>query len=69
LNDPSKTHQEIYDNDIRHIDLDMSGSIKKEELLWLKNKKVKLSFTDKLMELFSTHPNMGERIKYLAELT
>jgi len=32
LNDPSKTHQEIYDNDIRHIDLDMSGSIKKEEL-------------------------------------
>ena len=67
LNDPSKAHQEIYD--LRHIDLDMSGSIEKEELLWLKNRKVKLSFTDKLMELFSTHPNMVERIKYLAELT
>ena len=62
---PSKAHQEIYD--IRHIDLDMSDSIEKEELLWLKNKKVKLSFTDKLMELFSTYPNMVERIKYLAE--
>ncbi len=67
LNDPSKAHQEVYD--LRHIDLDMSGSIEREELLWLKDKKVKLSFTDKLMELFSTHPNMVERIKYLAELT
>lgn len=66
LNDPSKAYREIYD--LKQIDLDMSGSIEREELLWLKNKEIKLSFTDKLMELLSTHPNMLERIKFLSKL-
>lgn len=66
LNDPSKALKEI--RDLREIDLDLSGKIEEDELLALRNKKVKLSFEDRLFELLSTHPNMLKRIKYLSEL-
>ncbi|MEO0231014.1 MAG: M48 family metalloprotease [candidate division WOR-3 bacterium] len=66
LNDPSRALKEI--RDLREIDLDLSGEIEEDELLALRNKKVKLSFEDKLFEILSTHPNMLKRIKYLSEL-
>ena len=66
LNDPSKALKEI--RDLREIDLDLSGKIEEDELIYLRNKKIKLSFADKLFELLSTHPNMLKRIKYLSKL-
>jgi len=35
----------------------------------LRQKRVKLSGVEKMMELFTTHPNMLKRIKHLAGLT
>ncbi|MEN3046875.1 MAG: zinc metalloprotease HtpX [Candidatus Hydrothermales bacterium] len=66
LNDPSKALKEI--KELREIDINLSGKIEEDELIALRNKKVKLSFADKLLELLSTHPNMLKRIKYLSEL-
>ncbi|MEN3045035.1 MAG: M48 family metalloprotease [Candidatus Hydrothermales bacterium] len=66
LNDPSKALKEI--RELREIDINLSGKIEEDELLALRNKKVKLSFTDKLFELLSTHPNMLKRIKYLSQI-
>lgn len=34
----------------------------------LRQKRISLSFGDKLMELFTTHPNMLKRIKHLSNL-
>jgi heat shock protein HtpX len=47
----------------------MSGSIDYDELAALRQKKVRLGAADKLMELFTTHPNMLKRIKHLSTLT
>jgi heat shock protein HtpX len=66
LNDPSRARQEI--SDLAQIDLDLSGTIDQDELAMLRTKKVSLSITDRLMEMLSTHPNMLNRIKHLAEL-
>jgi heat shock protein HtpX len=46
----------------------MSGSIDYNELAALRQKKVKLGTGDKMMELFTTHPNMLKRIKHLSTL-
>jgi len=64
-NDPSRASQEL--KDLRSLDLDKSGSISKSELMAIQDRPVKLGFGDKLMELFSTHPNMLKRIKRLSE--
>ena len=66
LNDPRKSLEEI--SDLRQIDIDRSGTIDMHELMMLRKKKVRLSFADKLLELFSTHPNTLKRIKYLSTL-
>lgn len=66
LNDPRKSLDEIYD--LRQIDIDRSGTIDMHELMMLRKKKVKISFADRLLELFSTHPNTLKRIKYLSTL-
>jgi heat shock protein HtpX len=66
LNDPSRAKQEI--SDLAQIDLDLSGTIDQDELAMLRTKKVSLSIADRLMEMLSTHPNMLNRIKHLAEL-
>jgi heat shock protein HtpX len=47
----------------------MSGTIDYDELMALRQKKVRLGTADKLMELFTTHPNMLKRIKYLSTLS
>jgi heat shock protein HtpX len=67
LNDVSRSRQEI--GDIASLDLDRSGSIDPFELKALQQKTIKLSTSDKLMELLSTHPNMLKRIKQLSQYT
>jgi len=46
----------------------MSGTIDYDELMELRQKKVRLGTTAKFMELFITHPNMLKRIKHLSTL-
>jgi len=67
LNDPSRAMYEV--REFKEIDTDMSGTIDQNELMILTTKTVKLSKSDKLMEILSTHPNMLKRIKYLASLS
>ncbi len=66
LNDPSQAWNEV--RDLSQIDRDRSGTISQDELMDLHQKEVRLSFADKLMELFTTHPNMLKRIKHLSAL-
>lgn len=65
LNDPSRSLKEI--QSLSELDMDKSGTIDANELQALKSKSVKVSFADRLMETFSTHPNMLTRIKALSE--
>ncbi|MDD5165846.1 MAG: zinc metalloprotease HtpX [Candidatus Omnitrophica bacterium] len=64
VNDPSRALSEI--KELRQLDLDNSGTIDARELEALRNKKVRLNFGDRLLELLSTHPNMLKRIKQLS---
>ena len=66
LNDPSRAANEL--REMKAIDSDMSGSVDQTELMNVRNKKIKVSGTDKFMEMFSTHPNMLKRIEHLSEL-
>ncbi|MFC1926356.1 zinc metalloprotease HtpX [Chloroflexota bacterium] len=67
VNDPSQAWNEI--RDLKQIDLDMSGTIDIGELMALRSKTIRPKGADKMMELFSTHPNMLKRIKHLSSLT
>lgn len=67
LNDVGIAHNEI--QELRAIDRDYSGTIDQNELLALRAKRVKIGSGDKIVELFTTHPNMLRRIKHLAMLT
>jgi heat shock protein HtpX len=51
------------------VDHNLSGSIDAGELDALRNQKVTISSSERMMEIFSTHPNMLKRIKALAQLT
>ncbi len=66
VNDPSRALTEV--RELKAVDTDMSGTIDTNELEALRAKEVRLSTGDKLMELFSTHPNMLKRIKRLSSL-
>ncbi len=66
LNDPSRSWREI--RELSQIDRDMSGTIDYDELMEVRQKEMRLSRTDKLVELFSSHPNMLKRIKHLSTL-
>lgn len=67
VNDPSRAWNEI--KELSQIDRDMSGTIDYDELMELRQKEVRLGTSHKLMELFTTHPNMLKRIKHLSTLT
>ncbi|NQT04525.1 MAG: M48 family metalloprotease [Dehalococcoidia bacterium] len=58
----------VIGHELSQIDLDMSGTIDYDELMTLRQKDVKLSKSQKLMEIFTTHPNMLKRIKHLSTL-
>ena len=67
LNDPSRAWREV--KELSQVDRDMSGTIDYDELMELRQKEVRLGTSDKLMEIFTTHPNMLKRIKHLSTLT
>jgi len=67
VNDPARAWREV--KDLAQIDQDMSGTIDYAELMDLRQKEVRLGTADKLMELFTTHPNMLKRIKHLSTLS
>lgn len=66
LNDPTRAWREI--RELSQIDRNMDGVIDDNELIELRGKSVQLRTTDKMMELFTTHPNMLKRIKHLSSL-
>jgi len=66
LNDPSRAASEI--SELREIDVDLSGTIDPEELQAVRERRLRLSASDRLMELLSTHPNMLKRIKQLSSI-
>ena len=65
-NDPSRALTEI--RELSQLDLDRSGTIDAGEIARLRTQEIHLSFSDRLMEVLSTHPNMLKRIKQLSEL-
>ncbi|MBI2979761.1 MAG: M48 family metalloprotease [Chloroflexi bacterium] len=67
VNDPARAWYEV--RELSQVDRDMSGTIDFDELAELRQKEVRLGATDKMMELFTTHPNMLKRIKHLSTLT
>lgn len=66
LNDPSRAQREL--RELSEVDRDMSGTIDSDELLLLRQKMVRISKDERMMELFTTHPNMLKRIRHLASL-
>jgi heat shock protein HtpX len=64
VNDPSRALQEI--RELSQLDRDKSGTIDAQELSLLRNKAIRLSFGDRMLEFLSTHPNMLKRIKQLS---
>ena len=66
VSDPSRARGEL--RELSQVDLDMSGTIDPNELQVLRSKTIRLGFQDKMMEAFSTHPNMLKRIKHLSSL-
>ena len=66
VNDPSCALREI--RELSQLDMDRSGTIDPTEIARLRTQNVHLGFSDRLMEAFSTHPNMLKRIKHLSEL-
>ena len=65
LTDISNARSEF--NNLAQLDLDNDGTISADELNHLRNSKVNVSRSNKLMELLSTHPDMLKRIKALAD--
>jgi heat shock protein HtpX len=65
VNDPSRANKEI--RELVQIDIDRSGTIDRYELHNLSSQKIELSFSDRLLETLSTHPNMLKRIQKLSE--
>ncbi len=66
VNDPSRAWYEI--RELAQVDRNMDGIIDSSELAELRGKTVTLKTTDKMMELFTSHPNMLKRIKRLSSL-
>ncbi len=67
LNDVSRAVNEV--GELKEVDTDLSGTIDQSELMELRAKKVRMGIADKMMELFTTHPNMLKRIKRLSKLS
>ena len=66
LTDISNAKNEI--RNLSQVDSNMDGVISREELYQLKGDSVKISRSNKLMEMLSTHPDMLKRIKRLADM-
>jgi heat shock protein HtpX len=66
VNDPSRAWYEV--QELSQIDRGKKGAISYDDLADLRQKQVRLSFGQKLAELFTTHPNMLKRVKQLSTL-
>ncbi len=66
VNDPTRAWYEI--RELAQIDRNMDGTIDSNELMELRGKSIRLGTTDKMMELFTSHPNSLKRIKHLSSL-
>lgn len=66
LNDVERGWNEL--RELKEVDKNLSGTIDQNELLALRTKTPKLSKVEKIIELFTTHPNMLKRIKHLSNL-
>ncbi len=64
--DPSRAASEI--RELKELDKDMSGHIDVDELRAVRQKRLLVSRSGKMMEMLSTHPNMLKRIHALAEM-
>ncbi len=64
--DPSRADEELLD--IAQIDADGSGSIDTQELNRVRQRGIRRSRVDAILELLSTHPNMAKRLERLAHL-
>ncbi len=58
----------VIGHELSQVNLSMSGTIDYDELMALRQKEVNPSKSQKLMEIFTTHPNMLKRIKRLSTL-
>lgn len=67
VNNVSDAKNEI--DDLIHMDLDRDGTISESELAQIKYTKTRVGTGAKIMEIFSTHPNMVKRVKKLAEMS
>ncbi len=67
MNDVNRAWNEV--KELKEVDRDLSGTIDQNELLALRTKKTKITKGEKIMEIFTTHPNTLKRIKRLAVLT
>ncbi|MDD5348528.1 MAG: M48 family metalloprotease, partial [Candidatus Omnitrophica bacterium] len=63
--DPSRALQEF--RELKSLDRDRSGTIEPSELEAVRTKAVNLGLAEKMLELYSTHPNMVKRIKQLSQ--
>ena len=66
VNDVAHAAREI--SQLREIDPDNSGTINTNEMYNLRSRRIRLSTSDRMVELFTTHPNMLKRIKRLSTL-
>ncbi len=64
--DPSRAGKELMA--LAAIDADGSGSIDAAELARVRQAGIRRSATDSIVELLSTHPNMGKRLERLSKL-
>lgn len=64
VNDPAQAWNEV--REISQIDVNRDGKIGQDDLMILRQKKIKVGFFSKLKELFMTHPDMLKRIHTLA---
>ncbi|MEM2935336.1 MAG: zinc metalloprotease HtpX [Candidatus Thermoplasmatota archaeon] len=64
--DPSTARSDI--NDLRNADLNLDGHLDEYEIKHF-SERAKATTFEKIMEIFSSHPNVVDRIKRLAELS
>lgn len=67
VNNPAKAYNEL--RELLQIDRNRDGAIDQNELLTVRQMKVQLSFGQKVMEIFTTHPNTLKRVKQLSTYT
>ncbi len=64
VNNPSRAYYEV--QELAQVDRGMKGTISYDDLADLRQKQVRISFGQKIAEIFTTHPNMLKRVRQLA---